>query len=68
MADGRYTIRPTGRARTRLETAVTTMLAEGIASSESAAVTLIVVRGLDVIEAEQATRAANRPGQTDGTV
>lgn len=65
MAARRWVAYPKGRAAERLAEAVQALMAEGIASSESAAVILILVRGLDVFEAEHATRAASSPNTTD---
>lgn len=61
----RYTVRPTGRAATRLRAAVDHLIGEGIAANESAAVTLIIVRGLDAYDRELAGTAADRPESTD---
>jgi hypothetical protein len=61
MSTKRWTFQPAGRIGDRLLTAVDTLRDEGIASTDAAALTLIVARGLDVIEAEQAARDSNRP-------
>lgn len=61
MTTKRWTLQPTGKAAERLQAAVNTLRAEGIVSSEAAAVTLIIVRGLDVIEAEQTARMRTAP-------
>ena len=60
----RYTVRPTGRAATRLRAAVDHLVSEGIAANESAACVLLLVRGLDAYDRELAG-TSDRPESTD---